>query len=141
MMNKILTALFLSLLICSLPLVAEELPSIGELKDETAEVKVEKEGDAAQDARMIFEGNVGRQLDKKILYGSNMIYDCENQYFACVDLDSYETCQERRDDDKKKQKQKLACAPLKKYQYLLDCSIDQMKFIENSRQVVFCLNY
>lgn len=143
MMNNFLySLLFFSL---TGTLVAQELPSIGELKSEESETtsaaKVDSKEDVAQEARMIFEGNVGKQLDKKILYGSNMIYDCEKQYFACVDLDSYEKCVDVRNEDKKNLKQNLGCAPLKKYQYLLDCSMEQSKYIENSRPVVFCLNY
>jgi len=146
-MQTMINNFLYSLLFFSLTgtLVAQELPSIGELKSEESETtsaaKVDSKEDVAQEARMIFEGNVGKQLDKKILYGSNMIYDCEKQYFACVDLDSYEKCGDRRNEDKKNFKQKLGCAPLKKYQYLLDCSMEQSKYIENNRPVVFCLNY
>lgn len=142
MMNNLLYSLLFFSLMGTLD--AQELPSIGELKSEeseTASPKVESKEDVAHEARMIFEGNVGKQLDKKILYGSNMIYDCDKQYFACVDLDSYEKCGDRRNEDKKNLKQKLGCAPLKKYQYLLDCSMKQSKYIESNRPVVFCLNY
>ena len=53
--------------------------------------------------------------------GSYLIYDCEGKHFACVTIENYEDCGERRKRAKIWNKKNLTCVPLKKFEKRFSC--------------------
>lgn len=92
------------------------------------------------DPRVHFERYLHRHLEKTITYGPNLIYDCEKKRFACVNIETFQECQENRAKDLADNKRQLACAPLQKHEYLLNCTQEQQKHVDNDKMVRFCIN-
>ncbi|MCK5883904.1 MAG: hypothetical protein KAG61_09460 [Bacteriovoracaceae bacterium] len=53
--------------------------------------------------------------------GSNLVYDCEDQHFACVDLESFGKCETWRSKAVDRVEDFMPCAPLKKFKSDEEC--------------------
>lgn len=79
-------------------------------------------------------------ISQKYASGEYLIYDCIDRHFACVDKYSYEECQLAREQSITDKEAGLACAPLMKYEFFLQCAFQQQRYIESRPNKSFCLN-
>ena len=81
-----------------------------------------------------------RQISKKYFLGSYLIFDCENQHFACVSERSFRGCQKRRQNALLDKRFHLECAPFKKFPTRKACFQEQAKQIQFPKKKLFCFN-
>ena len=81
-----------------------------------------------------------RAISKQYKQGEYLIYDCNGQYFACVDVDSYKNCQNKRFVAWKTRQQNLGCSPLKGLASIELCIKQQYSLIFNGADKTFCLS-
>ena len=84
------------------------------------------------------EPHKSMQISIGYFSGEYLIYDCKKGHFACVDVDSFEDCQESRAHFIKISEPTLPCAPLKKFPHFDDCEKAQYKEIESPKKREFC---
>lgn len=78
------------------------------------------------------------QISERYKGGRHLIYDCRGQFFACVNIDSKETCQMLRGRSFEKNEDKLRCAPLKSFPDKESCLKRQYEVIEEVHLKRFC---
>ncbi len=78
------------------------------------------------------------QIDGRYKSGENLIYQCEFQYYACVDKDGWESCSLKREEEKTLKSKKYSCAPLKKFPTKTKCSEENYRVIESNAKKRFC---
>lgn len=84
--------------------------------------------------------DTGVQISRDYYSGSFLIYNCQDNYWACVDEYSYELCKLRRESDLNSYDNILRCAPIKKYEEKEDCAKVQVLKMEMSESKAFCLH-
>jgi hypothetical protein len=112
------------LLIVSFGIKAQELIPYDTSKFEKEEVVNETQGNY--------------QISERYKGGRHLIYDCRGQFFACVNIDSKETCQMLRGRSFEKNEEKLRCAPLKSFADKESCLKRQYEVIEEVHLKRFC---
>lgn len=70
--------------------------------------------------------------------GAYLIYDCEREHYACVDLDANDNCREERNFAKEKKLPMLPCAPLKKFENKILCVEENYKVVDLGAKKRFC---
>nr|BDT28042.1 hypothetical protein BHI3_15080 [Bacteriovorax sp. HI3] len=78
------------------------------------------------------------QIDSRYKAGEYLIYQCEFQYYTCVDKDGWESCQEKRSVDKEKKRSPYSCAPLKKFPSKKKCLEENYQVVESNAKKRFC---
>lgn len=71
--------------------------------------------------------------------GSNLVYDCEDQHFACVDLESFQKCAKWRTKAFDLVEDFMPCAPLKKFSSGEECRRAHYKNIYAKIPKKFCI--
>jgi hypothetical protein len=80
------------------------------------------------------------RISNKWFRGSNLIYDCENGHYACVNEVSFYRCQRERQEDKEENRSGLRCSPFKSFKTQKKCFEKQYKIIHNQLPKMFCIN-
>ena len=80
----------------------------------------------------------GKILSRYYRRGNYLIFDCEDQHFACVDDMSFKRCQEWRQKAIDKIEEYMPCAPLKRYDSIEACDKDHYQYIYKSIPKKFC---
>lgn len=80
------------------------------------------------------------RISNKWFRGSYLIYDCSRGNFICVNYQGFVRCGEEREEDKKKSRSGLRCAPFKKFSTQELCFKEQYRQIENQKPKIFCMN-
>ena len=80
------------------------------------------------------------RISDKYYLGRFLVYDCEGQHFACVNLPSFFNCEESRENEKKNKEVFFSCAPLKQYKTLKDCTDAYLGFVYRRTSKSFCVN-
>lgn len=88
----------------------------------------------------LLEASKYRAISDEYKQGEYLIYDCEGHYFACVDIDSYRTCQNKRSIAWKTRQLRLGCTPLKELSSVDLCIKQQYQLIFNGPEKTFCLS-
>lgn len=70
--------------------------------------------------------------------GPFLVYDCEGQYYACVDQDGTDSCAEKRTKSMEKKESKYPCAPLKKFPNKEACLQKNYDVMESMALKRFC---
>lgn len=70
--------------------------------------------------------------------GEFLVYDCQGEYYACVDQDGSEKCREDRDVSIKRKEKRYPCAPLKKFENKKTCLQKNYEVIESLALKRFC---
>jgi hypothetical protein len=78
------------------------------------------------------------QISENYVAGEYLIYDCQREFFACVNLESNESCQVRRNNSIKLAEKKYPCAPLKKFNDKRECVLRNYSAIETAKLKRFC---
>ncbi len=78
------------------------------------------------------------QMNARYQAGAFLIYDCEGEYYACVDQDGSEKCRENRDASIKKKEKRYSCSPLKKFEDKKTCLQKNYEVIESLALKRFC---
>ena len=78
------------------------------------------------------------QIDSKYKAGEYLIFDCESNHFACVDLDGSQACQARRETSIAMKRPKLDCANLEKFKDKKLCIEKNYKVVDKNVQKRFC---
>ena len=79
-------------------------------------------------------------ISKDYSRGKYFIYDCQGQFFACVNKRGLNLCGEKRKKPIQELSFRLPCAPLKEFKELKDCHVEQMKQINLPQLYLFCFN-
>lgn len=61
------------------------------------------------------------QINRPYKAGMFLIYDCQGEFYACVDSDSNKKCREARDESMNKNEKRYPCSPLKKFENKKEC--------------------
>jgi hypothetical protein len=77
-------------------------------------------------------------IDWKYHAGEYLIYDCEREHYACVDIDGNANCLEERNFAKEKKFSSLTCAPLKKFKNKKECVEENYKVVDIGAKKRFC---
>lgn len=70
--------------------------------------------------------------------GEYLIYDCYLGYYACVDDDGFQACQDLRTEAMEKKREVYPCAPLKKFMNKRNCLYENYNQIERPALKRFC---
>ena len=70
--------------------------------------------------------------------GPFLIYDCRDQFYACVDSDGDDSCRDVRDESIKNKENRYPCAPLRKFQDKEACLVKNYEVIESVAFKRFC---
>ncbi|MCK5074349.1 MAG: hypothetical protein KAQ98_13045 [Bacteriovoracaceae bacterium] len=80
------------------------------------------------------------RISDKYDAGNYLIYDCIGRHFACVNGKSFRWCKLARKKSKILDRAVFACAPLKKFESLKECSKKQYELIHSMPSKIFCIN-
>jgi hypothetical protein len=78
------------------------------------------------------------QINGRYKGGAYLIYDCENEFYACVDQDGSEKCREKRNTSITKKETRLPCAPLKQFEDKKTCLKKNYEVLESVAVKRFC---
>jgi hypothetical protein len=78
------------------------------------------------------------QLTNRYKGGPYLVYDCQGEFYACVDVDGSEKCREKRDESINKKETRLPCAPLKKFEDKKTCLQKNYEVLESIAVKRFC---
>lgn len=78
------------------------------------------------------------QINGKYEAGDNLIYDCQDEYFACVNKISFEKCVEARAGQITLGEPKYTCAPLKEFPSKEECLKANYDIISRQMLRKFC---
>lgn len=78
------------------------------------------------------------QINGKYEAGDNLIYDCEEEYFTCVNKISFEKCSEARAGQISLNESKYTCAPLKEFNSKEECKKANYDMINRAMLRKFC---
>lgn len=93
---------------------------------------------APSDDELIETKKSNYQITNRYKGGAYLIYDCDGEYYACVDEDSSVKCRERRDKSISKKEARLPCAPLKKFDDKKTCLQKNYEVLESVAVKRFC---
>jgi hypothetical protein len=109
------------------------------LTDEEAGVVTDKiEKNIAIDSAYITKHREEYAIDSKYRSGSYLIYDCEDNHFACVNNESFDRCTEKREIDKKENLNKYRCTPIKNFSNKEECLKENYKIQQKAILKKFC---
>ncbi len=80
------------------------------------------------------------RISNKWYRGSNLIYDCQNGSYVCVNDVSFYRCQRERLEDKENARSQLRCSPFKDFKTHKACFDKQYEVIHNQLPKMFCTN-
>lgn len=80
----------------------------------------------------------GKTISLRFKDGRNLIYECDDRHYVCVDDDGYEKCQFIRKNRKIGQFENLGCAPLTIFDEVEDCFEKQKELISTTKKTPFC---
>ncbi len=92
----------------------------------------------AQSNKDLLEKKGNYQINSKYKGGDNLIFDCKGGYYACVDNDGYELCQEKRKQGLDPKSARYECAPLKKYDEKTKCIVSNYQAVDSTAAKRFC---
>ncbi len=121
---------FLTISICVSAFSQVQETTIGTDRAEV-NVSTSKEGE--------FAGRRAPLISPYYRKGSNLIFDCEDQHFACVDDESYKKCEDWRHKAIDLVEDFMPCAPLKKFKTDEECSKIHYKRIYSQASKKFCI--
>jgi len=99
----------------------------------------EAAGVAAKPAEDLLEVKKSNyQMNARYKAGAFLIYDCEGEYYACVDQEGSEKCRENRDASINKKENRYPCSPLKKFENKTSCLEKNYEVIESLALKRFC---
>ena len=78
------------------------------------------------------------QLNDRYRGGPHLIYDCRGLFFACVDIESKEKCQQSREISFQKKEEILRCAPLASFKDKESCLKRNYEAIGEVQRKIFC---
>lgn len=78
------------------------------------------------------------QMNARYKAGPFLIYDCQGEYYACVDKDGSEKCREDRDASINKKEKRYPCSPLKTFENKEACLVKNYEVIESLALKRFC---
>lgn len=78
------------------------------------------------------------QINGRYKAGAFLIYDCEGEYYACVDQDGSDKCRTKREEGIVKKQTRLPCAPLKKFDDKKSCLEKNYEVLEALATKRFC---
>lgn len=93
---------------------------------------------AKSDDELIETKKSNYQITNRYKGGPYLIYDCDGEYYACVDEDSSGKCRERREKSISKKETRLPCAPLKKFDDKKTCLEKNYEVLESLAVKRFC---
>ncbi|MBC7714477.1 MAG: hypothetical protein H7177_14120 [Rhizobacter sp.] len=70
--------------------------------------------------------------------GNFLIYNCENDYYVCVDEDAFKLCGDKRKEAIDKKLKYYPCAPLNKFPTKAKCGEKNYEVIESLAKKRFC---
>lgn len=112
---------------------AQEKPQVKSQVKSQDEVQEEKLDDIARSKEE-------PRISNKWFRGNYLIYDCDDQHFACVNEISYLRCENQRNERTEEREPKLGCAPLKKFKTQKECFKVQYQKQHNQIPKTFCLH-
>lgn len=92
----------------------------------------------SQDDEATTYKKIDYQITDKFKAGSNLIFNCQNSYYTCVDNDSYSLCQEMRAAAIEKKLAVYPCAPLKSFPTKTQCAQKNYEVVESLAKKRFC---
>ena len=78
------------------------------------------------------------QMNARYKAGAFLIYDCQGEYYACVDQEGSDKCRENRDASISKKEKRYPCSPLKKFENKTACLDKNYEVIESLALKRFC---
>lgn len=81
---------------------------------------------------------INYRMNGRYTAGEFLIFDCQGEYYACVDQDGTEKCRENRDLSIKKKEKRYPCAPLKKFDDKKTCLEKNYEVMESLALKRFC---
>lgn len=96
------------------------------------------QNEEAQGQKDLLEKKGNYQINGKFKAGNYLIYDCRGGYYACVDKDGYELCENKRQEGIKTNEERYDCAPLKQYEEKLKCIAGNYSAIDSAAAKRFC---
>jgi hypothetical protein len=107
------------------------------------QVRAESEKEAIQD---IYRGMSEKSrrlqrepmLSERYRQGAFFIYDCEDHHFACVNIDNFQECKNRRQQRLETRQVNLSCAPMKEFESFEDCRDYQISAVNRLLNKDFC---
>lgn len=93
---------------------------------------------AKSNEELIEEKKSNYQITNRYKGGPYLVYDCEGEFYACVDVDGSEKCREKRDESINKKETRLPCAPLKKFEDKKTCLQKNYEVLEAVATKRFC---
>lgn len=79
-------------------------------------------------------------ISRRYRRGPHLIYDCKDQHFACVSLESRGKCEEDREEALEKRQVELSCAPLRTFDNADLCEATQEDVMLRLVDKEFCWN-
>ena len=101
-----------------------------EVKEDPTEEDLEKTGD-------LFE-RLNSDITIKYREGRNLIYDCSEAHFLCVDKEGFKICEKEREEAIKNGNENLQCTPLRQFPTKRACVKMQYEKINNPMKKNFC---
>jgi hypothetical protein len=78
------------------------------------------------------------KISEKYKGGEYLIYDCEKDFYACVNMEGYELCSTKRQAAIALKEKSYPCAPLKKFEDKKSCLLKNYSAIESGKLKRFC---
>lgn len=78
------------------------------------------------------------QITTQFKAGSNLIYNCRDEHYACVDKDGLNLCQDIRDMSIKKKSQNLGCVIIEKFEEKDKCILRNYELQNRKIKKKFC---
>ncbi len=80
------------------------------------------------------------KIDNKYFAGNYLIYDCEENHFACVNDVGYAECNDNREAALKKKSHGLPCAALKIFLDKKTCIEQSYQYVDRNNVKLFCFS-
>lgn len=78
------------------------------------------------------------KIDWKYMAGEYLIFDCERNHYACVNVSGFDNCQEERNFAIGKKLAAYPCAPLKKFPNKKSCVLKNYETVDILALKRFC---
>lgn len=106
--------------------------------DEAAPVAVAASPDTGKEEVDVGYKKTDYQINGRYKAGAFLIYDCEGEYYACVDQDGSDKCRTKREEGIVKKQTRLPCAPLKNFDDKKTCLEKNYEVVEALAAKRFC---
>ena len=111
-------------------------PLVGKTDDVPVEAPKAKSDVSVDDE--LSHKRMNYQINSRYKAGEYLIYQCEFEYYACVDADANQKCIDDRQKGKDKKHDVYTCAPLKKFATKKACLVSNYEVVEAIAKKRFC---